>query len=113
LKVEDFRKGMSLIDLNESPIATKIFEAEVWSLDGNKKNIRYKIEPVITMRHIRQTCKIKKEDKKDDYFIITPDDRIYIIFEFKNYPEYVKKNDIILINEHSFKAIGIIINLIK
>jgi GTPase len=100
---------MSLIDINEDPHSTKIFEVDLWSLDGIQQ-IRYKSEPLVTIRHIRQICMIKKGG---DYFTITPDDRVRIILEFKNYPEYIKTNDIILINEHSFKALGQIINLIK
>jgi GTPase len=111
LKVQDIRKGMSLIDINENPVSTKVFEVELWSLDGIKQ-IRLKSEPLVTIRHIRQICKIKKEDK-EDFLSISPEDGVKLIIEFKNYPEYIKKDDIILINEHSFKAFGKITNLIK
>jgi GTPase len=111
LKVQDIRKGMSLIDINDNPISSKIFEVELWSLDGTKQ-IRFKSEPLVTIRHIRQICRIKKEDK-EEYFTISLEDRVRLVFEFKNYPEYIKMNDFVLINEHSFKAIGQITNIIK
>jgi GTPase len=73
LKYEDIRKGMSLLDVNMSvPYACKSFLAEIWSLDGGTKTIKYKYEPVVTIKHVRQTCKLKKvldfkmENKFDD-----------------------------------------------
>jgi GTPase len=120
LRLEDIRKGMFLIDLNESPMASRIFEAEIWSADNTKKQIKLKTEPVVTIKHIRQTCKLKKLDskgneknKKDDDFTISPDERITLQFQFKNYPEYIKINDNIIIFEGCFKAFGIITNIIK
>jgi GTPase len=117
LRLEEIRKGMCLIDLDESPVASKVFEAEIWSADNNKKVVKFKSEPVVTIKHIRQICKLKKLEgtkiSKDDGFVISPDERITIIFEFKNYPEYIKKNDNIIIFEGSLKAFGVITNIIK
>jgi GTPase len=132
LRIEDIRKGMCLIDLNESPMASRIFEAEIWSADNTKRQIKFKNEPVVTIKHIRQICKLKKpsndvnnegggngfsskyqKKKEDDSFTLSPDDRITIQFEFKNYPEYIKKNDNIIIFEGCFKAFGVITNIIK
>jgi len=66
LRYEDVRKGMCLIDINTQGniCASRSFIAAVWSIDDNVKNVKYKYEPVVTIRHIRQTCKIKKVDEK-------------------------------------------------
>jgi GTPase len=112
---------MCLIDLNESPVASKVFEAEIWSTDNSKKVIKFKSEPVVTIKHIRQICKLKrpvskfetKQKKKDDEFTISSDEKIILQFEFKNYPEYIKRGDNIIIFEGCFKAFGVITDIIK
>ena len=59
LRSEDVRKGMSLLEPSGLPIAHKAFVAEVWSLD-TVKSVKYKYEPLVTIKHIRQTCRVKK-----------------------------------------------------
>jgi GTPase len=114
---------MCLIDINESPAASRIFEAEIWSADGTKRQIKFKSEPVVTIKHIRQICKLKRptktttegnpKQKKDDEFTISPDERTLLQLEFKNYPEYIKRGDNIIIFEGCFKAFGVITDIIK
>ena len=58
-------KGMSLIGINNTPRAIKIFKADVWSIgDENIKEVKYRCEPVIIINHIRQTCKILNDKNK-------------------------------------------------
>ena len=58
-------KGMSLIGINNTPRAIKIFKADVWSIgDENIKEVKYRCEPVIIINHIRQTCKILCDKNK-------------------------------------------------
>ncbi len=53
---------MSLLDINntEFPKAVKSFQAEISSVDNNIKTLKYKYEPLVTIKHIRQSCKVKK-----------------------------------------------------
>ncbi len=54
---------MVLLDLEKVPKATSIFEVDLTSLENEAKILKYKYEPVVTIRHIRQVCKIRsKED---------------------------------------------------
>ncbi len=140
LKLDDIRKGMSLLDWESSnPISCKSFQADVWSIDGSTKYIKYKYEPVLTIKHVRQTCKVRnsvnncenkheedqedQEDNKrkrkkeikniDESYLISPNEKARLIFEFKNYPEFILPGGRIIINDGHLKAVGIITNIIK
>lgn len=63
LKFEDIRKGMVLLDVESTPHASYIFEVELTSLENEVKVLKYKYEPVITIRHIRQACKVKPKEE--------------------------------------------------
>ena len=54
---------MTILDIETLPSATNIFEVELTSLENEIKIIKYKYEPVITIRHIRQACKIKIDNE--------------------------------------------------
>jgi GTPase len=140
LKLEDIRKGMCLLDINSSiPMAIKSFQAEISSIDGSSKMVKYKYEPVVTIKHIRQTCKIKKPElqqinnqyfdedeeetgnrkkyylnrkklgeKNDETYVISPNEKILLNFEFKNYPEFILPGSYIIINDGHLKAFGTI-----
>jgi hypothetical protein len=58
IKKEDLRKGMVLLDLKIKPIATRIFEADIWTIDGTRKTLKNKYQPVLNIKHIRQGCRI-------------------------------------------------------
>ena len=45
--------------MNIQPKAIKSFECELYSLEKADKQIKLKFEPVIIVRNIRQTCRIK------------------------------------------------------
>ena len=59
LTFDDVRKGMTLLDIEADTRATTVFEVDLTSLENDLKLIKAKYEPVITIRHIRQACKIK------------------------------------------------------
>lgn len=149
-------KGMVLLDLNTAPKAVRKFKAELWWIgEENIKEIKYKIEPVVIINHIRQCCKIVYEEKvckdfvteeettsegefsksnsiyscsvdddfgsgwkrkkrkfkatgKEKTFFISRGEKIELVFEFKNSPEYIKEGANIIINDNSFKAFGIV-----
>lgn len=54
---------MVLLDLENIPKATRVFEVDLTSLENEPKIIKYKYEPVITIRHIRQACKIRNSEE--------------------------------------------------
>jgi len=58
IKREDLRKGMVLLDLQIKPVATKMFEADIWTIDGTRKTLKSKYQPVLNIKHIRQGCRI-------------------------------------------------------
>jgi hypothetical protein len=58
IKREDLRKGMVLLDMQIKPVATKIFEADIWTIDGTRKMLKSKYQPVLNIKHIRQGCRI-------------------------------------------------------
>jgi GTPase len=139
---DDVRKGMYLLDYNSAvPSSCRSFLADIWSIDGSVKTIKYKYEPVVTIKHIRQTCKVKrpqistnsnedeesdsgnskssyKKEKKSsmknvsDSYVISPDEATSVVFEFKNCPEYVREGSHLIINDH-LKAFGIIKQIYK
>lgn len=55
---------MVLLDLAVKPRQVKTFECELYSLDSQEKQIKYKYEPVVNIRNIRHCCKIKKPFEK-------------------------------------------------
>jgi len=55
---------MVLLDFEKNPpTAVKTFEAEIWTIDGRKKIIKNKYQPVLNIKHIRQGCRILKKSK--------------------------------------------------
>lgn len=55
---------MVLLDLALKPRQVKSFECELYSLDNQEKQIKYKYEPVVNIRNIRHCCKLKKPTEK-------------------------------------------------
>ena len=117
---------MVLLDLKTNPIAIKVFEAEIWTIDGSKKRIKSKYQPILYIRNIMQSVKIIKfikciKDEKskgnfkesDDSVIIFFNKRTKIIFEFLYYPEYLTEGTNIIINDNLLKAYGVITKLYK
>ena len=57
---DEIKKGMVLLDINSHPVSSKIFEIELWTIDGNRRVIKSTYQPVLNIKHIRQGVKIKK-----------------------------------------------------
>jgi hypothetical protein len=68
---------MVLLDLKIKPKSTKVFECELYSLDEEDKQIRMKFEPLIIVRNIRQTCRIKLPKQKNNNEIDNEDGCLY------------------------------------
>ena len=49
---------MVLLDLEINPKATRVFEADIWTIDGTRKSLKSKYQPVVNIKHIRQECRI-------------------------------------------------------
>ena len=60
---ENVKKGMLLLDLKHTPIAAKLFEIELWTIDNTIKTIKTSYQPILNIKHIRQGVKIKNIDE--------------------------------------------------
>ena len=60
---DNVKKGMSLIDIRSTPIASKLFEIELWTIDGNTKTFKISYQPVLNIKHVRQGVRIKNPDE--------------------------------------------------
>ena len=63
LAKDDVKKGMLLLDLNSTPIASRLFEIELWTIDNTTKTIKSTYQPILYIKHIRQCVKIKNPDE--------------------------------------------------
>ena len=63
LSRDNVKKGMSLIDLRNTPIASRLFEIEIWTIDDTTKNLKSSYQPILNIKHIRQGVKIKNPDE--------------------------------------------------
>jgi GTPase len=99
---------------------TKIFEAEIWTIDDSTKKVSLKYKPVLNIKNIRQVAcfkqidegiineKSKKIDKKDNFIILSPNEKTKVTFEFEFSPEYIFVDNHLLINDSLLKVYGII-----
>ena len=95
LKKEDVRKGMVLLDIKTRPFAVKVFEAELWTIDGTSKSVKYKYQPVLNIKHIRQGCKIRnKKDMFLEDYLFYNQQKIDLNFEDFIMDETVNLNNI-------------------
>jgi len=126
IKLNEIRKGMVLLDLKSNPYATKLFEAEIWTVDGSRKTVKTKYQPVLYIRNIRQGVKIRKftdpgKNKKrkltmvdcEESVVISSCRRTKIIFEFLYFPEFLAEGTNLIINDNLLKAYGVITKLYK
>ena len=56
---DNVKKGMLLLDLKHAPIASRLFEIELWTIDNTTKTIKTSYQPILNIKHIRQGVKIK------------------------------------------------------
>ena len=60
--------------------------------------------------NIKFTKKKKKikTNFKENTFFLSRDEKMELIFEFKNFPKYINEGQNLIINDNTFKAFGII-----
>lgn len=85
--MEELRKGMSIISLNANPCAWKVFEVELWSCESFERRIKFRFEPVVTIKHIRQVCRFKNFSKDNN---INEESNSFWIFDDNNSCNYIK-----------------------
>ena len=56
----------------------------------------------------RKKRRVKLGKEKDDVFFISKHDKIELMFEFKNTPEYITEGSNVIINDSNIKAFGIV-----
>ena len=69
---ENVKKGMSLLDIRMNPIASRLFEIEIWTIDETTKILKNSYQPILNIKHIRQGAKIKNQD---DIFLFLSDNK--------------------------------------
>ena len=60
---DNVKKGMSLLDIRNTPIASRLFEIEIWTIDDTTKSFKSSYQPILNIKHIRQGVKIKNPDE--------------------------------------------------
>ena len=60
---DNVKKGMSLLDIRNTPIASRLFEIEIWTIDDSTKSFKASYQPILNIKHIRQGVKIKNPDE--------------------------------------------------
>ena len=71
LNKEDAKKGMVLLDIRSHPVSSRVFEVELWTIDGSRRVIKNTYQPILNIKHIRQGVKIKKYN---DIFLFVSED---------------------------------------
>jgi GTPase len=60
---DNVKKGMSLLDIRNTPIASRLFEIELWTIDDTTKSFKNTYQPILHIKHVRQGVKIKNPDE--------------------------------------------------
>ena len=60
---DNVKKGMSLLDIRNTPIASRLFEIEIWTIDDSYKSFKTSYQPILNIKHVRQGVKIKNPDE--------------------------------------------------
>ena len=63
LTKENVKKGMYLLDTRITPIASRLFEIEVWTIDDTTRTLKNTYQPILNIKHVRQGVKIKNPDE--------------------------------------------------
>ena len=69
---ENVKKGMSLLDMGINPIASRLFEIEIWTIDDTTKILKNSYQPILNIKHVRQGVRIKNPD---DIFLFLSDNK--------------------------------------
>ena len=90
LSRDNVKKGMSLLDLRNTPIASRLFEIEIWTIDDTTKSFKTSYQPILNIKHVRQGVKIKNPD---ELFLFLTDNK-----RSNDLEDLIKDNDINLDN---------------
>jgi len=104
---KEVRHGMYLIDSQDLPKATQIFEAEILVLSSST-TFKKGYQPVIQCMTITQAAEIIDIKDKE---ILRTGERTRIVFKFLFNPEYLKIGMRMILREGHCKGIGIITSL--
>ena len=63
LTKENVKKGMYLLDTRITPVASRLFEIEVWTIDDTTRTLKNTYQPILNIKHVRQGVKIKNPDE--------------------------------------------------
>ena len=63
---------MSLLDMRINPIASRLFEIEIWTIDKSTTVLKNSYQPILNIKHVRQCVKIKNPD---DIFLFLSDNK--------------------------------------
>ena len=66
------------------------------------------MEEMVDEGKIRKKRRVKLSKDKDEVFFISRYEKIELMFEFKNTPEYITEGQNVIINDSNIKAMGII-----
>lgn len=110
-------RGQVLVSPSIKPSAIYEFEADIIILKGHSTTIRIGYEPILQVGMVRQTARIVDIILKNGKEISNPcmlrsGDRAYVRFRYKYKPEYIKKDDCILLCEGKIKANGLVKRLL-
>ena len=83
---------MTLLDIRMYPIASRLFEIEVWTIDDTTKTLKNSYQPILNIKHIRQGVKIKNPD---DIFLFLGDNK-----RVNDLEKLIEDDDIKLSNIH-------------
>ena len=97
---DNVKKGMLLLDLKHTPIASRLFEIELWTIDNTTKTLKTSYQPILNIKHIRQGVKIKNPD---ELFLFLSDNK-----NSNDLEKIIMDNDINLdnINEKIHNLVG-------
>ena len=106
LTKDDVNKGMSLLDLRQVPVSSRLFEIELWTIDDTEKSFKSSYQPILNIKHIRQGVRIKNPDEL--FFFLTNNKKINDLenlllsddINFDNVNDKIAQ----LINKNSFKS---------
>ena len=87
---DNVKKGMSLLDIRNTPIASRLFEIEIWTIDDTTKSFKNTYQPILNIKHMRQGVKIKNPD---ELFLFLSDNK-----KINDLESLIKDDDITLDN---------------
>jgi GTPase len=108
IKPDKLRKGMVLLDTDQSQNASYQFEGEVYVL-FHSTTIRKGYAPVIHAQSIQQSAKILNIDAESE--ILRTGDTAFVKFEFMYRAEHIKVGQRFIFREGKTKGIGTIVKI--